>query len=490
MEQQITGDYILAVDVGTSGVKALAVSPAGTIRQQARAAYASHHPQTGFATQDPDEILRQTRHVLVSVRAACGQLPLAIVWSSAMHGVMAVDSEGQALTPLITWADLRSIPQARELIQTGVADAIFQVGGTPIHPMAPLCKLMWLRLEAPDVFRAAHKFVSVKEYILFRLTGSWQVDYSIASATALFHTRHLRWHDDALRLAGINGSKLSDPVPTTSTATIQTDWLGHDWRGIPLVFGASDGCLAQLGSGATAPGALSVTIGTSSAVRELVTTFAPSVQSRLFCYYLRPGQFVRGGASNNGTNVIEWLQRAFSPAATGLDELATHLNHVPAGAEGLLCLPFFFGERAPHYNPHAKGVFFGITSAHAPVHFQRAAVEGICFAVKSLMEAIHAGAPRGIYLSGGFTKSATLVQLLANVIQVPVRVCDTPEASAMGAAELGFAALGVDVRWTKVPTMVCQPNAQTTEVYTRLYELYQSLCRNLEPLFETSDPHH
>jgi gluconokinase len=484
----MTDEYLVAVDVGTSGVKALAVSAAGVVLQEAWRAYALHHPHPGYAEQEPAALLSCTREVIQTVRAAVGKAPLAISWSSAMHGMLAVDATGQPLTPLITWADSRSISQTKEVIGSGVADAIFRAGGTPIHPMTPLCKLLWLRQQAPAVFQAAHKFVSIKELILFQLTRQWQVDFSIASATALFHTRHLRWHDDALRLADINVSKLSDPVPTTFTATIQTDWLGREWRGIPLVYGASDGCLAQLGSGATEPDALAITIGTSAAVREMVPAFTAAPGKNLFCYYLNEGQYVRGGASNNGTAAIDWCQRTFSPGATGLDDFANELERCAAGADGLVCLPYLFGERSPHYNPHARGVFWGMTASHGTAHFQRAVGEGICFAVKSIVIEVCSRPPDSIRLSGGFSRSAMLVQLLADVLQQPVQVAHTPEASAMGAAILGFAALGAPVRWATAPAMTCYPEAQTAAVYARQFEVYQSLYRQLEPLFETSFP--
>lgn len=482
----MTDDYLLAVDVGTSGVKALAVSVAGTITQHAWQPYALLHPRPGFAEQQPHELLLHTRKVIQAVRKVCNKPPLAICWSSAMHGIMAIDARNEPLTPLITWADLRSTPQAQELLRSSEAEAVFRAGGTPIHPMAPLCKLMWLRQEAPELFRAAHKFVSIKEYLNFQLTGVWEIDYSLASATALFFTTRLRWNDDALRLAGINAQKLSKPVPTTQQSIIQTDWLGAEWRGIPLIHGASDGCLAQLGSGATAPGVLSITIGTSSAVREMVPTYQLSDHGRLFCYYLNEGQFVRGGASNNGTSAIDWFQNTFSPGTSSLVDFANRLDAVPAGAHGLLFLPYLLGERAPHYHPHAKGAFFGITSAHTQAHFQRAVAEGVCFAVKSIVNQVD---PHGHYilrLNGGFARSTVLVQLLANILQQPVEVHPTVEASARGAAILGFSALGVHVSWAVTEPEIYQPDVRTKAVYTDQFHAHQSLYKSVEPLFLSS----
>jgi gluconokinase len=477
-------EYLLAVDVGTSGVKALAVTPQGQILTQHWRSYQLRHPQSGYAEQEADEILQQTCDVILAVRNEISSLPLAISWSSAMHGIMAVAADGRALTNLITWADLRSTSEAQELMAAGLDQSLLAAGGTPIHPMAPLCKLMWWRTNMPDLFRAAHKFVSIKEFILFQLTRSWEVDYSIASATGLFLTSQLRWNENALRIAGINAQKLSSPVPTAQLTTIQTDWLGPEWRSIPMVHGASDGCLAQLGAGATQPNTLSITIGTSSAVREMIPTFQISNSAKLFCYYLKPGQFVRGGASNNGTSAIDWYCKTFTPSIQSLDDFASRLDPNQPVSEGLLFLPYLLGERAPHYNPHAKGVFFGMASAHTTTHFHHAVAEGVCFAVKSIVQEVTAQ-PHQIYLSGGFARSNVLAQLLANVLQESILVRDTPEASAMGAARLGWEALGREVVWTEPAVTTFVPDARLKSAYQQQFRLYQSLYHALEPLFQT-----
>jgi gluconokinase len=476
--------YLLAVDVGTSGVKALAVTTQGEIVSQQWRPYGLYHPQPGYAEQDPDEILNQTRAVILAVRNECGRLPVAISWSSVMHGLMAVAADGRPLTPLFTWADLRSTAEARHVHDTGEADTLLQSGGTPIHPMTPLCKLMWLRMHQPELFRASYKFVSIKECIFFRLTASWVVDYSIASATGLFRTSQLRWNETAVRLAGVNAQKLSTPVPTTHVMTIQTDWLGAEWQGVRLVTGASDGCLAQLGAGATTRNTLSITIGTSSAVREMIPAFELSGSAKLFCYYLNDGQYVRGGASNNGTSAIDWYCKTFAPTIDSLEGFARNLDTNLAGAGGLLFLPYLLGERAPHYNPDATGAFFGMTSAHTAAHFHQAVAEGVCLAVKSIVKAVTGGNEYQIYVSGGFARSPVLVQLLTNVLQQPVSVRESPEASAIGAARLGFDALGIQAQWQEPAAVAYLPDQKLRPLYSDQFERYQALYRALEPMFQ------
>src|SRR5690606_36490240 len=182
---------------------------------------------------------------------------MAIGFSSAMHGLIAMDAHDQPLTNCIIWADTRSAPYAKALNGTPEGLDIYMKTGTPVHAMSPLCKLGWLRTEEPVIFKAARKFISIKEYVFYRLFGRYVVDESIASATGLFDIHAFQWYGPALTLAGISSAQLSEPVPITYTLT-GLDEAMVNAMGIPadtpFVVGGSDGCLANLGAGAVNPG--------------------------------------------------------------------------------------------------------------------------------------------------------------------------------------------------------------------------------------------
>ena len=208
----------------------------------------------------------------------------ALSFSSAMHSLMAVQEDGMALTPLITWADMRSKKEAQEIIQEG-GHSIYQETGTPIHPMTPLCKLRWIRKNHPDLLKKAFKFIGIKEFIWFKFFHEFAVDHSIASATGLFHTETRTWSTKALGAVGISEKQLSKPFSTL--AIFKNPGAGVSKElGIPetasWIIGGSDGCLANLGSGAMDEKTLSLTIGTSGAVRKIVKKNSPDALGRTF----------------------------------------------------------------------------------------------------------------------------------------------------------------------------------------------------------------
>ncbi len=259
-----------------------------------------------------------------------------------MHSLLAVDAAGKPLTHLITWADLRSSKQAEALKQSDAGKRIYQRTGTPIHPMSPLCKLLWMKDENPALFENAHKFIGIKELVFYRFFGQYLIDHSIASATGLFDIYDFDWNEEALATAGITPVRLSTPVSTTHTVT----GLAHEYAvllgidpGTPFVLGASDGCLANVGSGAMLPGDVSLTIGTSGAVRMMAQHPQHDNKARIFNYILTQQWYVSGGPINNGGVLLKWytehfLQRNF----TGTEDFEWFVQEAaqaPAGAGDL-----------------------------------------------------------------------------------------------------------------------------------------------------------
>ncbi|NJM25118.1 MAG: gluconokinase, partial [Bacteroidia bacterium] len=293
--------------------------------------------------------------------------PELVVLSSAMHSLIPLDADGHALMNMMTWADGRSAGVAAELRASEYAEVIYTRTGTPVHAMSPLCKIGWLRKNKPDLFGSTTRFISIKEYIWWQLFGTYEVDYSIASATGLFDINDLDWYAPSLAFAGIRASQLSTPVNTN-----------HQRRGLdanlaaqlsidsdtPFMIGASDGCLAHLGSHAFKPGAASLTIGSSGAVRVSRTKPAVNFGSMTFNYRLDENTFVCGGPINNGGLVLRWflgdiLGDGPPDNDTFLAKVTATTNIAP-GAEGLIFLPYILGERAPIWNSHARAFFFGL----------------------------------------------------------------------------------------------------------------------------------
>lgn len=466
----------------------MAVNASGEVLARHQVYYPTSYPQSGFAEQDPEEIFNAVLEVISKViPQVSGYYEIkGISLSSAMHSIMAVDSASMPLTPLVIWADTRSTLQARAVRNSSSGKALHHQTGAPIHPMLPFCKLIWWRENNPELIATAHKFISMKEFVVQRLCGVYVVDYSIASASGMFDIRSLSWHKKVIRLTGVKEEQLSRPVPPTFKCMISPAWLQQlSIPDVPLVMGASDGCLAQLGSGAMNNDDLTITIGTSAAVRRVSQKDLNDPQQSLFNYFLDEHTLISGGASNNGTVIIDWFNREFNNSSQNLSEFASDTISIPPGSDGLMVLPYLQGERAPIYNPEARGVFFGVSMRHTTAHFKKALLESICFEILSIVrsvESVH-GTSGKIFVSGGFTYSAEWVQLLSHVLGRELIQTEVNDASSIGAAMIGFEALGLTFHQKTGDRKTFTPDIGLSKIYQEKFEVFEMLYRQVEPLF-------
>jgi gluconokinase len=356
--------------------------------------------------------------------------------------------------------------------------------------MSPLCKLLWLKQQRPEIFGRAAKFISLKEYIWWRLFGKYQVDYSIASATGLFDIYHFTWYRESLELAGIREEMLSEPVP----AVHQELALSPDHRlpglpgGLPFIIGGSDGCLANLGSDAVLPGETALTIGTSGALRMSTRVPKYDPAERIFQYILTDQFYVSGGATNNGGGAVQWYAENFG-GGRSVQELTSAAGDVAPGSDGLIFLPYLLGERAPIWNADARALFFGIRRSHEQRHFMRAVLEGISYSLyqvgASLEETI--GPMKHIYASGGFTHSRTWLQIVADIFGKEVCTTNGADASAIGACIMGFYAIGIIPDLGKGSGLIhvrdrYMPDEQRHAVYQKGYGQFTELYGRLQDL--------
>lgn len=490
----------IGLDIGTTSTKAVVYTLAGEVKGIGNVDYPMHVPRPGWAEQEPDVIYKAVLEALrgAVARAGIGPAEVAAVGlSSAMHSVIAVDADGKPLSNSIIWADNRSALQTERLKSEGTGREIYLCTGTPIHPMSPLPKLIWMKEEDPATFFYAAKFISIKEYVLHKLFGVYVVDHSIASATGLFDIRKLDWDDQALRVAGIVRGQLSEPVPVTHMLRgLQADvaaMLGLA-ANTPFVVGASDGVLANLGVGAVESGQIAVTIGTSGAVRAVVDQPLTDPRGRTFCYVLAENRWVIGGPTNNGGLMLRWFRDQFGAVEAEqakqlgrdpYDLLIEKAAGVEAGAEGLLFLPYLAGERAPHWNADARGSFFGIGLHHQREHFIRAVLEGVLFGVYHVARVLSelAGEAGEIRASGGFARSPEWRQMMTDMFGIPVVVPQTHESSSFGAALIAFYAAGQISSLDESKKIIALSDRQEPEQlnrarYQELFPVYERIYEN------------
>jgi len=486
-------EYVLGIDIGTGSVKAVAVNLLGQSLEVFQQHYGFHVPQPGYHEQDVEEIWQAFVLSFKGIIAKMGRQPIAVGLSSAMHSLITLNENGEPLAPMMTWADSRSSDIAKKLRASEEGIAIYVETGTPLHAMSPLCKLLWIKIYNDELFVKTHKFISIKEYIWFKLFNEFVVDHSIASCTGLFNILKLEWHADALALAGITIQQLSTPVPVEYTKTfnrIEGDAaLNFLETGIPFIIGANDGCSANLGSMANKAGLAAMTIGTSGALRIASRQPLPNKESMTFSYILDKETFICGGPINNGGIALQWWLKNNMVAELGeadYTNLFQQISTIDAGSKGLIFLPYLTGERAPIWDSESCGVFFGVKLQHSQVHFSRAVVEGICYAMRDVLEAVEQNSEPidEVIISGGFAKSDVWVQILADITGKRLIIVQTEDASAVGAAFIGMKSLGLISDYPALDFKdleIILPDLNNAKVYSRNFGIYKQLYLDLKP---------
>jgi gluconokinase len=484
--------YIIGIDVGTGSTKAVAVNVSGEVIHTAQASYPTVSPEPTYSEQAPELIWQAFAKCVVRIVDFLKEQPAGIVLSSAMHSLIPVDEIGNPLMNMITWADNRAASIASRIKNSASGKTIYEQTGTPIHAMSPLSKIIWLKENKPDLFKSIFKFISIKEYIWHKLFNVYETDHSIASATGLFNIEELKWNTRSLDLCGIGIGQLGQPVPTdyvrkeiistvTSTLKINTN--------TPVCIGASDGCMANIGSFAIEPGVAALTIGTSGAIRVANSKPTYNAKAMTFNYCLSENLFISGGPINNGGIILKWYAESFLKTKLNSPEDYASLLHViekiEPGANGLIFLPYLLGERAPIWDSDSSGMFFGIRNFHTQAHFTRAVVEGISMALYSIgkaMEDVGLSIER-IHVSGGFVHSQTWLQILADIFNKNIYLIHEEDASALGAAYLGLKSLGLIDNYAQLKPVHHEsysPEPSNHRIYQKLFQIYDRLYEKLK----------
>lgn len=478
-----TENCIISLDIGTTYIKAFAYSTLGRVLVTAIAHITE--PEPGL--QDAIKVYGQCVDVLKQISKQLGSQslkPYCLSISGAMHSILPVDRNGKPLAFAMIWANNSGLQVVKDFARTDLAWSIYKETGTPVHPMSPLIKIAWMKLERSDIFQRACKFISIKEYVYFQLTGNFLVDYSIASATGIFDARNLIWSQKALEFAGITEKHLGEPVSPYQRVEISSSIskdLGLDGN-LTVVIGASDGCLAALGAAPLKEGNISLSIGTSAALRSFVPNYWPDEKSRLFTYLLDEQYFITGGASNSAGAVFAWLTQLFAGKEIGFTDFETFnsmASTIHPGSEGLCFIPYILGERAPIWDAEATGSFSGIKNIHTRAHFARAAMEGILYNLRYILEILKERITiNDIFAGGGLIAFPIWRQTLATILNRPLNYQLAKEDSAAGAAIIGMKAMGIipsiitqTIFYKPMPAVI--PEELMTEQYDHLYQQFK-----------------
>ncbi|HET6682320.1 MAG TPA: xylulokinase [Gaiella sp.] len=471
---------LVGLDVGTTGVKAIALSPEGEVLASAAYGYPLSTPHAGWAEQDPEDWWQAAEAALAEV--ATGREVAGIGLSGQMHGLVALDKEDRVIRPAILWNDQRTAAECAEIESRIGLERLVELTGNRALTGFTAPKLLWLRGHEPDAYARIARVLLPKDYVRLRLTGEWAIDASDASGTLLLDVGRRAWSEDVLEALDLPSAWLP-PVLESPERAGEVVASRRPLRGTPVAAGAGDQPAAAVGVGADRPGVLSVVLGTSGVVLAPLPAYAHDPVGRVhaFCHAV-PGAWQAMGVMLAAAGSLQWFHERLAPDAPFVDLLAEAAGWEP-GAHGLVFLPYLAGERTPHADPDARGAFVGLELRHDRGALVRAVLEGVAFGLRDcldLLRALGVDAETG-RVSGGGARSGLWREIVASVLDLPLEVTASEEGSAFGAALLGGVAGGVfdDVqdaveRCVRVSRVV-EPDPAWRDEYAALLPCYREL---------------
>lgn len=468
---------LAGLDVGTSSVKGLLISPDGLVRAQAEAAHRLSTPRPGWAEQDPADWWAGARAVLDELGRAG---PIAgIGLSGQMHGLVALDARGRVLRPAILWNDQRTGVECAEIERAIGLDELVARTGNRALPGFTAPKLLWLRRHEPDVHaRIAHVLLP-KDYVRLRLCGEYATDVADASGTLLFDVAGRCWSDAMLAALDVDPAWLATALESPAVS-------GHGAGGVPIAAGAGDQAAGALGVGVDRPGrvgAVSIVLGTSGVVLAPSDAFVADPRARVhaFCHAV-PGAWHSMGVMLSAAGSLRWLHDTIAPDS-GFATLVSEAAAWEPGVEGLTFLPYLAGERTPHADPGARGAFCGLSLRHDRGALVRAVLEGVAFGLRDGLDLVSqlSGRPALGRVSGGGARSGLWLRILASILELPLQRTAVDEGASFGAALLGGVAAGAfaDVHEAVVacvrPGDVVEPIDAWVATYREVRERYLAL---------------
>ena len=481
----------LGLDVGTSGVKAILVSPRGAVAASATTPLTLSTPRPGWAEQDPaawwDACLASIHAVR---RARPDGVVAAVGVSGQMHSSVFLDRSGDVIRPALLWCDGRTTAECAEITEAvGGEERLRGLACNPALEGFTLPKVLWLRNHEPEAYARLATVMLPKDYIRFRLTGVLATDPSDASATLMYDTAKLRWSDEILKAVGVSRSivpEVGGSAEVLGRITAEAASVTALPPGTPVVGGGADNACGAVGVGATLPGEVVSSWGTSGTV--LAPTAEPRVDPKLrahtFCHVV-PGSWYMMGVVLSAGGAFSWYRdqfaREFTDPGVAAKALDAEAASVRPGADGVTFLPYLQGERTPHRDAAARGALLGLSLAHTRAHVTRAVLEGVCFALRDSLTILQelGLSPSHLLLTGGGAKSPFLRQLQAEVFGLPVTTVNREEGPAYGAALLAAVGAGefpdihAATRATLTKAPLKQPDQGAHEQYAAPYERFR-----------------
>lgn len=493
-------EYILGIDLGTSGVKAALFDLNGVPVASESEDYPLLRPRDNWAEQEPDVWWNATVRA-VSRLTSCGRDIAAVGLSGQMHGLVMLDGNGTVIRPAILWCDGRTGAQCSELTRRIGRERLIDLSGNPALAGFTAGKLMWVADNEPESLSRCRKVLLPKDYIRYKLTGEISTDAGDASGTNLLDIRTRRWNDELTEAAGVDAALLPPVMESCELAgriTPEAAAVTGLRAGIPVACGSGDNACAAVGSGVVSEGSAFTTLGTSGVVYAHSDSpyTDPLGRVHTFCSAV-PGGWAIMSCTLAAGQSLKWFKVNFCDAETAqarekgvnvysiLDAIASGVN---PGAGGLLFLPYISGERSPVLDERCRGVFFGLSAVHTKADMLRAVMEGVAFSQRHCLEILRSlgTAASEMFVCGGGA-SRLWRQMLTDNFGVTTTL--TESGAALGAALTGAVAAGIYSGLRDACGMCVrkgeslEPDPATAKVYDRLFEIYKSLYPAMKESF-------
>ena len=503
-------ESFIGIDVGTSSIKVSLVDGAGRVQAVASEGYRLEHPVQGWAEQDAEvwwaALINAVAHLQQRVGAAGLQNVQAIGLSGQMHTLVLLDTSGRPLRPAISWTDQRTVAEC-DFLRRNLLDEVFACTANPPSTGYTLPKLLWVKKHEPEVFSRIATLMLPKDYIRFLLTGEVATDYCDASATLLFDPAAMQWSDQLLSTLGIDRKIMPTVSGAAEVAGVLADPVAHLLNlpaGLPVYVGSGDvaaGWLSFTAGAADSAAGLSLGSGALFVVPSAEPTTDPHQRLNLLCDGIAGRWLVMAAIQNAGIAIDWYLEHVLQglrlsgtePERPDYNAINSRVAALPAGADGLLFLPYLTGERTPHMDEKAAGVFFGLRTTHSGLHLYRALLEGIAFALRDALSVVESLglAADPIITGGGGAANRALLAILSSVIERSLTVSTQTDASVRGAAL--YAIQGLDpggykdrIAHVADEPSVIEPTQSDVQRYRSRFTVYQNLYDSLKQSFQLS----
>lgn len=470
----------IGLDVGTSGLKAVAVASDGSVVATADASYPLLTPRPGWTEQRPEDWWDAACTALRDLTGALrGQKIVAVGLSGQMHGLVPLDASGRAVRPAILWNDQRTADAVVEIEEAVGRETLIRRGGNPAITGFQLSKLVWLRRHEPDAYARVETVLFPKDFIGYRLTGRAVAEPSDASGSNCFHLERKAWDEEVLGELGFPTSLFPDIVPSDAVVGPITSDAAEATglpRGTPVVAGAGDNAAAAtaLGLSSARPSVGSVSIGTSGVIFAPLARAEPDPEGRVHLFCHADGGYHLLAVTLSAAGSMQWLRDTLFPERT-FDDLVGWAEQAEPGTGGVRFLPYLAGERTPHMDPDLRGAWRGLSLASTRSDLVRAVLEGVAFSLRDALEVIGSLTDLDRALAtGGGARSNTWLQLVCDVLDLPLRRPTDVPGAAYGASALAWRAHGQDVVSGTPGGDAFEPSSEHADVYQRAWEDFRT----------------